>query len=46
MSQIHLDSLTEEQQEAFVRGWKRAVFVVGTESEARKRFDCLYKALL
>lgn len=24
----------------------RAVFVVGTESEARERFDCLYKALV
>lgn len=29
MSQIHLDSLTEEQQEAFVRGWKRAGGYVG-----------------
>ena len=39
MSQIHLDSLTEEQQKAFVRGWKRAGGYVG-DSESPSPWCC------
>ncbi len=39
MSNIHLDSLTEEQQEAFVRGWKRAGGYVG-DSESPSPWCC------
>lgn len=39
MSHIHLDCLTEEQQEAFVRGWKRAGGYVG-DSENPSTWCC------
>ena len=39
MSQIHLDDLSEEQQEAFVRGWERAGGYVG-DGESPSPWSC------